>query len=155
MSEPSGPHLLPDPAERPGRGRVTLFTVAAVAATGAILAAALLLGAWGFNFRRHAQHEARLSRLLQRKPTLEQVDKAFQAEGTELLAAPASADALDRDATTWGRARREQILAKARQKATTRVYLAGDMVYFVFFDEQNVLSDFACVSKPRRPVSAP
>jgi hypothetical protein len=154
VSEPTGPQLLPDPAERPGRGRATLFTVAAVAVTGAILAAALLLGAWGFNFRRHAQHEARLSRLLQRKPTLEQVDAAFQAEGTARLAAPANADALERDATTWGRARREQILAKSRQWTTTRVYLAGDMVYFVFFDEQNILRDFACVGKPPRPVSA-
>ena len=154
MSESTGPQLLRDPAERPGRGRLVLFAVAAAVATGVILAAALLLGAWGFNFRRHAQHQARLSRLVQRKPTLQQVDAAFRAEGTELLAAPESSDALARDVTTWGHARQEQVLARARQWKTTRVYLAGDMVYFVFFDEQAVLRDFACVSKPRLPVSA-
>jgi hypothetical protein len=124
-----------------------LFRLAAVAATGVVLAAALLLGAWGFNFRRHTQHEARLFRLLPLKPTLARVDAALAAEGTALLAAPASFEALAREASTWGKARHDQILAKARLWRSTRVYLAGDMVYFLYFDEEAVLRDFVCVSK--------
>jgi len=39
----------------------------------------------------------------------------------------------------------DEIEAKGRTAQVTRVYLVGDMVYFVFFGQDDRIQDFACV----------
>ena len=48
------------------------------------------------------------------------------------------------------RARREkaaEIREKGARHAETRVYQAGDMLYFVYFDAAGLMRDFTCVSR--------
>lgn len=107
---------------------------------------AFRIGAWGFGFRRFSQHEGRLRRLLPLQPTLERVVKGLNDEGSRLVAAPETAEALERVVAERGSRRAAEIRAKAARYRHTRVFLAGDMVYFVFFDEARVMRDFTCVS---------
>jgi hypothetical protein len=131
--------------EGPARRAVILAVAAAVTALLAVLA--LLLGAWGFDFRRYSQHSGRLQRLLQHQPTLEQVVAALQDEGSPLLAAPDDEPSLRAQAARRGGDKATEVLARGRRWRHTRVFLAGDMVYFIYFDDAGVMRDFVCASR--------
>lgn len=130
----------------PWRRRL-LVGLGAALATALIAWLALLLGAVGFDLRRFSQHEGRLARLVAREPTLELVERAFADEGTRRLAAPSTPGEIEAAVLAHGGARAAGVRAKARRWRTTRVFLAGDMVYFAYFDEDGVLRDFTCVSR--------
>ena len=123
---------------------------------GALLASALacylalLLGAWGFDYRRYSQHERRLRRLVQQEPTLDRVVRGLADDGSPLVASPDGPAALEKAARVLGGPKAEEVLAKGRQWPTTRVFVAGDMVYFLYFDRDEVLRDFAYVSRRGR-----
>jgi hypothetical protein len=51
---------------------------------------------------------------------------------------------LRRSATRWHQ-KVDEIVAKGRRWPTSRVYLVGDMVYFVFFGGDDRIRDFVCV----------
>jgi hypothetical protein len=51
---------------------------------------------------------------------------------------------LRRSAERWGQ-KVDEILSKGRSSTTARVYLVGDMVYFVFFGPDDRVQDFVCV----------
>jgi outer membrane lipopolysaccharide assembly protein LptE/RlpB len=114
--------------------------------TVALFAVAFVLGAQYFKLRRFATHETRLQRLLPQEPTIEQITVGLHDEGSTLVDAPEGDAALRKATARWGDQKREEILAKGRRWPTTRVFLAGDMVYFIFFDSQGVMKDFTCVS---------
>jgi hypothetical protein len=133
-------------SERPS-ARVRLAILAGSLATTALAAyLAFRIGAWSFGFRRFSQHEGRLGRLLPRQPTLERVVQGLNDEGSRLVAAPETAEALERVVAERGGNRAAEIRTKAARFPYTRVFLAGDMVYFIFFDETRVMRDFTCVS---------
>jgi hypothetical protein len=132
------------PAERTKRIVVVLGSV------GVTLALAFLafwLGAWGFGFRRHSLHEGRLQRLLPLEPTLQQIVAGLAAEGAPLVASAEDARQLAPVASERGGAQRDLILAKGRRYKKVRVFLAGDMVYFIYFDSAGVMRDFVCVGR--------
>lgn len=134
----------PEAAERPSRSLV--FGLAALVTSAGILGA-LYLGAWAFDVRRFSTHERRLARLLTHAPTLEQVDQAFKDEGTVLLAAADDEAALHALALRFGGDKAAAVEASGRRYARTRAYAAGDMVYFVYFDERKVMRAYALVSR--------
>lgn len=139
--------LEPDsPPPGSGRRRV-VFLALAVAVTAVLAGLALFLGAWGFDFRRYSQHNGRLQRLMDHKPHLDQVVEALQAEGSPLVAAPEAEPALRAEAARHGGPKAAEVLQKGRRFRHTRVFLAADMIYFVYFDDAGVMKDFMCVSR--------
>jgi hypothetical protein len=67
-------------------------------------------------------------------------------ENSPLLGSPADDRALRDAATRWGRERQGEVVAKGRRWPQTRVFRAGDMIYFLYFDEKGVLRDYLYVS---------
>jgi hypothetical protein len=115
--------------------------VASVALYGAFW-----LGAWAFDFRRFTTHNNRLRRLVEQHPSMDRVTRGLQDEGSLLVASPATQEELKRVVAERGKDRGPAILEKARRYPKTRVHVAGDMVYFLFYDEDDVLRDYVFVS---------
>lgn len=108
---------------------------------------ALYLGAWAFDVRRFTTHERRLARLLTHAPTLQQVDQAFKDEGTQLLGAAEGEAALRELARRFAGEKAAAVLAAGRRYTRTRAYAAGDMLYFIHFDERELMRAFTLVSR--------
>jgi len=123
------------------------IVIASVAITTGVAYLAFLLGAWGFNTRRYSQHEGRLKRLLLATPRLPQVVQAFEEEGSPLVASPAGPQELEKVAAERAGPQARLVVEKGTRWPQTRVFAAGDMVYFIFFDEAGVMRDFAFVSR--------
>jgi len=123
-----------------------------VVVAGSVLLASLALylafwlGAWAFDVRRYSTHETRLRRLVQQQPGVDRVTRGLQDEGSRLVAAPTTDDELRRVVAERGKDRAALILEKAGRYPRTRVHVAGDMVYFLFYDAQGVLRDYVYVS---------
>jgi hypothetical protein len=124
-----------------------LVVTASLVIAVAIATTALFLGAWAFGYKRYSAHQTRLEHLVAHRPTLPQVVQALEAEGSPLVAAPANEDELRRVAMERGRDKAAEILAKGRRWPQTRIFVATDMVYFIYFDENDVMKDFSCVGK--------
>ena len=122
-----------------------LILAGAFTATTATLALAFLLGAWGFDYRRYSQHEGRLQRVLEQQPTIGQVTAGLEDEGAPVLSAPKTAEELEKVIEAHGGERVEGLREKARRWGHLRVFRATDMVYFIFYDDEGVMRDFACV----------
>ena len=73
--------------------------------------------------------------------------RGLEAEGSPLLSAPRDPGELRRVASERGRQRAAEILEKGARFAETRVFVAGDMVYFIYFDGAGVMKDYTCVSR--------
>jgi hypothetical protein len=134
-------------AENEDKRKRLVIAGGSLLATGLLAWLAFALGAWGFGYRRFSHHHGRLERLLPKQPELEQLVQAFREEGTALVAAPRGDAELLEAASARGGRKREEVVAKGRQYRYTRVFLAGDMVYFVFFDQDRVMRDFTLVSR--------
>jgi hypothetical protein len=119
----------------------------ALAVTLGALALAMLLGSASFDFRRYTVHQQRLQRVLREQPTADRLTRGLADEGTPLLAVLSTRDEVEKEATTRGRRKAAEIREKGGRRAQTRVYQAGDMLYFVYFDEAGVMRDFTCVSR--------
>jgi hypothetical protein len=130
-----------------GRLNRAAILTASVAITAGVAYLAFVLGAWGFNTRRYGQHEGRLRKLLLASPRLEQVVQAFEEEGSPLVAAPADPRELDKVAAGLAGPQARLVMEKGARWPQTRVFAAGDMVYFIFFDEAGVMRDFAFVTR--------
>lgn len=130
-----------------GRLNRAAILTASVAITVGVAYLAFLLGAWGFNTRRYGQHEGRLRKLLLASPRLEQVVQAFEEEGSPLVAAPAGPRELEKVAAELAGPQARLVVEKGARWPQTRVFAAGDMLYFVFFDEAGVMRDFAFVTR--------
>jgi hypothetical protein len=117
----------------------------AFAATAATLALALSLGSWGFEYRRYSLHEGRLRRVLQQEPTMPRLTEGLAEEGASVLAAPASPVETEQAIEAHGGARAAEIREKVKRWGHLRIYRAADMLYFVFYDDDQVMRDFTCV----------
>jgi len=126
-----------------------LFTLAAALVTAGILLVVLLLGGWAYNYRRLSLHEGRLTRLLEKHPTVAPVLQALRAEGGQLLDSPSGEPALSRAAARWGSSRAAEVVQKGSKWPQTRVVRVGDMIYFLYFDSDGVLRDFTSVGEGR------
>jgi hypothetical protein len=115
-------------------------------ASAALFGIAFWLGATYFEMRRVSTHATRLEHLLQNAPTLDQVTEGLRLEESPLLGAPKGEPALREAARRWGREKQAQVVAKGLRWPKTRVFRAGDMIYFLYFDEAGVLRDYLYVS---------
>jgi Putative Flp pilus-assembly TadE/G-like len=135
----------PGPPLRESPGRKLWFVAGSVVATAVFAGVAFMLGAWAFDTRRALTHETRLQHLVDRSPALGQVVQGLEDEGSPLVAAPSGADELRAVVARHAHGRAAEALEKGRRWRTTRVFLAGDMVYFIYFDDADVMRDYLCV----------
>jgi hypothetical protein len=115
--------------------------------TATTLALALVLGSWGFDYRRYSQHEGRLQRALEQRPSLEQLTAGLAEEGASVFSAPATAEEVERVVAAHGGKRAGELRRRARRWPRLQVFQAADMLYFVFFDDGDVMRDFTLVSR--------
>jgi hypothetical protein len=80
------------------------------------------------------------------EPTRDRVERGLADEGSPLIEAPEGPVALEKAARSLGGRKAEEVLTKGRRWPTTRVFRAGDMLYFLYFDAADVLRDYTCVS---------
>jgi hypothetical protein len=132
--------------EEKGGGRRLVFLAIAGVSSMAILGLAILLGAVGFNFRRMSIHEARLTKLVTVGANVDQVTKGLEAEHSPLLMSARSSDQARIAAEQWGKHKRDEIELRAARWTEMRVFRAGDMVYFIFFDGDGKVREFIYVS---------
>lgn len=132
--------------DRPGPSRAAVL-LAAVAITAGVAYLAFLLGAWGFNTRRYSQHERRMQKVLLATPRMDQVVRGLEDEGSRLIAAASGRDELRALATRYAGAQAAAVVEKGSAWPQTRVFAAGDMFYFVFFDEAGVMRGFALATR--------
>jgi hypothetical protein len=121
--------------------------VGALAVTLVALGAALWLGAASFDARRYDQHRRRLREVMRRQPTAERLTRGLEAEGSPLLAVARTPSEKARTIAAHGGSRTAELDDKAARFAELRLYRAGDMLYFVNFDDAGVMRDFTCVSR--------
>jgi hypothetical protein len=119
----------------------------ALAVTIAALTVAFWLGSASFDARRYSQHNGRLAKVMLEKPSAERLTLGLAAEGTPLLVTATTAEDKERTTLARGGMRLAEIREKAARYPELRIYQAGDMLYFVFFDREGVMRDFTCVSR--------
>jgi len=119
----------------------------ALAVTIGALAIAFRLGSASFDARRYSQHNRRLAKVMREVPSADRLTRGLAAEGTPLLVTAQTAEGKEQAVVTRGGARLVEIREKAARYPELRVYLAGDMLYFVYFDPEGVMRDFTCVSR--------
>jgi hypothetical protein len=121
---------------------------AALALSLVMLSVALLLGSLAFNHHRHMEHEDLLRQVVARHWTAERLTLWLRdVKDAPLLAVLRSPEDVARESASRGAGRAAEIREKARRYAQVRVYEAGDMLYFVFFDDEGVMRDFELVSR--------
>ena len=119
----------------------------ALAVTIGAVTVAFWLGSASFDARRYSQHIGRLAKVMRETPSAERLTLGLAAEGTPLLVTALTAEDKERAVVARGGARLAEIRDKAARYPELRVYQAGDMLYFVFFDREGVMRDFTCVSR--------
>jgi hypothetical protein len=124
--------------------RKVIFVVAgSVAATGTMLALVFSLAGWAYRHRGASLHDGRLKRAVEKHPTIGQVSAGILAEpGNRALPTPASDDELRRLVARYPRGQADPIVAKRNRWRNLRVFEAGDVVYFLYFDEAGALQDY-------------
>ena len=123
-----------------------LILLGAAAITAILATLALLLGDIGFETRRFSLHEGRLRRLLAQQPRADQVTQALAAEKARLLGVAEDSAGAAALAGRYGGTRQEEIRAKAARWPQVRVFLAADMIYFIYFDSAGVMKDLTLVT---------
>jgi hypothetical protein len=139
------PALLPPESERRVPRIVSLGGAALLTAAG--LALALYLGAWAFEARQLSMHEKRLRNMLSKHPLLEQVTAGLAEERMELTGKPRTMEEVAQMAEGCGDAVAKRILEKADRYPLTRMFSAGDVSYFLYFNYQKHLADYVYCSR--------
>ena len=129
---------------RAARKRLIL-TVASAGVAIAGLVTALVLGTIGYDIRRSNMHEARLKGILRQTPTVYQVTEGLK-EKAPLVQIIESPEELEEALDRWAGGERERIREMAARYPQLRIFAAGDMMYFIFFDSENVMQDYVYVS---------
>jgi hypothetical protein len=142
-------HLLDETPEtdQVGPRRRAAFIAGSVLITVALLIVALWLGTLAYWVRLTSMHEGRLRNLTAKKPQIETVIAALQAEQSPLVASPGNIAELSQAAAQHGARRQDEILTKGRRWPTARVFQAGEVNYFIFFDSGGVMRDSLCVRR--------
>ena len=138
------PEDLSEKDPRAARKRVILTVVATVVTVGG-LTTALILGTLVYDLRRSNMHEARLKGILVQTPTVYQVTEGLK-EKAPLVAIVESPEELEQALDRWAETERDAILEKTKRFPQLRIFAAGDMMYFIFFDAEHVMRDYVYVS---------
>src|SRR5262245_29307850 len=143
------PQFLPPEVSRDdpkaARKRIVLTAAVALAVTIGGLVVALLLGRFAYDIRRSNMHEARLKRILVQTPTVYQVTEGLK-EKAPLVAIVESKEELEEALGRWSGEKRGTIEEKAKRFPQLRIFAAGDMMYFIFFDADDRMQDYVYVS---------
>jgi hypothetical protein len=126
----------------PDRRKRTIAVVGALAVTAGIALLALYIGHLAYEGRKNAMHQRRLERVLSAKPHVSQVVAGLADEKAEPLATARTPAELEAAAERWGGSRRAEILAEGARATSTRVFAAGDVRYFLYFDARGVMTGF-------------
>jgi hypothetical protein len=129
------------------RRKALVVVVGSVLVTGGLVTLVLSLGSWAYQTRRFLFHERRLARLLEQHPTAADASAGILAEpGNRSIAAPVTEEGLATLAGQWSPGHVEEIVAKRRAAREVRIFGVADMVYFLYFDADGRLQDYALVS---------
>ena len=90
-------------------------------------------------------HASRLQNILVQTPTVYQVTEGLKEKAPLALVVEGPVD-LEQALSQWGADKAGEIRDKAEQWPQLRVYAAGDMMYFIYFDEANVMQGYVYVS---------
>jgi hypothetical protein len=121
-----------------------MYALAAVVTVSGLVIATVL-GKFGYDIRRANMHEARLKGILVQTPTEYQVTEGLR-EKAPLVQVVESTRDLDRAIGKWGVSKESEIREKAARWPELRVYAAGDMMYFIYFDRDHIMRDYIYVS---------
>jgi hypothetical protein len=129
---------------RAAKLRMIGIGAAALVAIGGLVTA-LVLGTLGYDIRRSNMHEARLKGILVQTPTVYQVTEGLKEKAplVQIIESPAD---LEASLGRWAGSRRAEIEEKAKRFPQLRIFAAGDMMYFIFFDDGNIMRDYVYVS---------
>jgi hypothetical protein len=116
-----------------------------LAGTGILLVLVFSLGSWGFKHRQASLHAGRLQRLTAQHPTADQVQAGLEMEGGRLVGQASAASELPALAARWAPSDQAVVTATGRRFPQTRVFLVGNVHYFVFFSEDGLMRDFAVI----------
>lgn len=130
-------------APKPKRRAIVIGIAALVTVAG--LGAALFVGTLGYDVGRNNRHDSRLKKILVQKPTVYQVTEGLKEKAPLALVVDGPSD-LEQAVSQWGANKAEEIRDKAGEWPQLRVYAAGDMMYFIYFDEANIMRDYVYVS---------
>jgi hypothetical protein len=138
------PENLTEQDPKAARKRMALTIAASLVAIGGLVMA-LVLGTLGYNIRRSNMHEARLKGILVQTPTVYQVTEGLK-EKAPLVQIVESQEDLEEALDRWAGSKGSAIREKAGRFPQLRIYDAGDMMYFIFFDEKHIMRDYVYVS---------
>ena len=142
-----------DAGARPKHAKHAWGVAVAVSATVALfgLGIALFLGTMGYDIRRQRMHETRLRRVLVQTPTVYQVTEGLKEKAPLARIVDSDRRLLDEAIRTWGGDKSEEIRRKADEWPQLRVFSAGDMMYFIYFDDTDIMTDYVCVTSEGSP----
>ena len=128
---------------KPKRRAMAIGVAATVTIAG--LGGALYVGTLGYEVQRNHRHDDRLKRILAQTPTVFQVTEGLKEIAPLALVVEGQSD-LEQAVSQWGAHKGNEIRDKADAWPQVRVFEAGDMVYFIYFDDGNVMRDYVYVS---------
>ena len=130
------------------RRKALVIAAGSLGGTAVLVGLVFSLGGWAYQHRRSSLHDGRLRRLVAEHPSESRVTRGVLAEpGNWPIATPASDEDLRRLAAQWSPARADEIVAKRRQRKTLRIFGVRDVVYFLYFDDEDKLRDYVLLTK--------
>jgi hypothetical protein len=129
------------------RRKALVIAAGSVGGTAMLVGLVFSLGGWAYQHRRLSLHDGRLRRLVAELPSESRVTRGVLAEpGNWPIAIPASDEDLRRLVAQWSPARADEIVAKRHQWKTLRIFGVRDVVYFLYFDDEGKLRDYALLT---------
>jgi len=130
------------------RRKAFVIAAGSVGGTAVLVGLVFSLGGWAYQHRRWSLHDGRLRRLVADHPSESRVSRGVLAEpGNWPIATPASDEDLRRVAAQWSPERADEIVAKRRQWRTVRIFGVRDVVYFLYFDDEDKLRDYVLLTR--------
>lgn len=126
------------------RRRLATLLIAGGVTVGG-LATALVLGTYSYDIRRANMHEKRLRGVLVQEPTVYQVTEGLK-EKAPLVHVVESPEQVGEAIERWGGDESEAIRQKSAKWPLLRIYDAGDTMYFIFFDDTQIMRDYVSVT---------
>lgn len=128
---------------KPKRRAMAVGVASTVTVLG--LGLALYVGTLGYDVQRQQRHDSRLKNILSQTPTIYQVTEGLK-EKAPLALVVKGQDDLELAVSQWGAGKANEIRDKAKAWPQLQVFDAGDTVYFIYFDDSDVMKDYIYVS---------
>jgi hypothetical protein len=130
------------------RRKALVIVAGSLGGTAVLVGLVLSLGGWAYQNRRWSLHDGRLRRLVAEHPSEDRVSRGILAEpGNWPIATPDSEAELRRLGELWSSSRADEVVGKRRQWKRLRIFGVRDVVYFLYFDDDDRLRDYVLLSK--------